>query len=328
MPPGLELLEDDIDDAPDIFIQMPRGILLLDYERQGLEPGTRAHVRSLTRVGSFEAPLHQGELAAMELGFSWGDLTRWSGLQAIGAIQKTQLNQLYYELPVLNSLGSLDCCAEAPPYGDLKRKANDTDSARPTKKLKSPDDDCTTDSQTVLQGAPYQLELLMLWLSQQSTSTQGFQRAGTKAFMAVASLLATRKYLVQHRCCHDMESILWCLVWYVTQGVAAWSEGSFYQVAGEKNNWIYTLTPHDLPEGIRPGSNPIWDLLPDTIYRYAGLQVEVLNLRTKPYSDKANMELINRGLPRPKQPSGEECKKKAKEEEIREEEDRLLAISA
>ncbi|RXW15793.1 hypothetical protein EST38_g10061 [Candolleomyces aberdarensis] len=143
---------------------------------------------------------------------------------------------------------------------------------------------------------------------QQSPTRQGFERTGTKPFMAVLLLLATPKDPVQRR------------------GVDEWREGSFKQVCGEKNNWISALDPNKLPENCRQGSELIWRPLTRLFHRWMERQRDVFRFRDEEYSDKGNMLLIDRVLPYPKRPSGEEwdwMDWAVKEEDIREE-DQLL----
>ncbi|RXW15796.1 hypothetical protein EST38_g10058 [Candolleomyces aberdarensis] len=165
---------------------------------------------------------------------------------------------------------------------------------------------------------------------QKYPTRQGFERTGTKAFMALVLLLADADERIQHRCSHDLESVIWCLVWYVTKGVAGWHEGSFNQVGLVKTGWVDHIKPAVLPARSRLGSEHLWRPLANLVDDWKGRQIQIFYKETLKYSDNANMELIDQKLPYPKRSLGEEqdwMVWRVKEEDIRTE-DRLLVETA
>ncbi|KAJ2934477.1 hypothetical protein H1R20_g2647, partial [Candolleomyces eurysporus] len=166
--------------------------------------------------------------------------------------------------------------------------------------------------------------IIMMTPSQKYPIRQGFERTGTKAFMALVLLLADADERIQHRCAHDLESVIWCLAWYVTQGEtgASWQEGSYNDVGFVKGGWIDNIRPKVLPACYREGTEQLWTPLAITVYNWKGRQIQVFTHETLQYSDKANVELIDSQLPCPKRPFSEEwdwIAFKVKEEDIREE---------
>ncbi|KAJ2935812.1 hypothetical protein H1R20_g1282, partial [Candolleomyces eurysporus] len=163
----------------------------------------------------------------------------------------------------------------------------------------------------------------------QSPTREKFERTGTKPFMALTLLLAAPEDLIQPRCSHDLESVIWCLAWYITQGVEAWHENSFALVGGAKTQWRKGAKLHIFPEGYRKGSEHLWAPLIKFLIQWEPLQ-EMVNINVTPYSDQANMKLIDELLPYPKRSSGEEWDWmvwKVTEEDIRDV-DRLLVTIA
>jgi hypothetical protein len=158
---------------------------------------------------------------------------------------------------------------------------------------------------------------------QSSPTKQGFERTGTKPFMAIELLRAKLGQVIQRRWAHDLESVIWCLVWYVIDGRPEidWRTGTYWQVGAAKGDWIkFEAIPEKLPKVYRPGTEHLWAPLANAAYDWHQRQDSVLRKRSA-YSDKANMEVIDGSLPCPKRPDGEEwdwMDFKVKEEEIRE----------
>lgn len=138
---------------------------------------------------------------------------------------------------------------------------------------------------------------------QESPAKRGFERTATKPFMALAFLLT--KHPIQRRCSHDLESVLWCLAWYVNLGVVSWREGTFEQVAGAKLGWVRGSSSNKVPQSIRGESAHLWKPTIKVLDKYMGLQREV-DENDEEYSDQANMRVIDKWLPYPKRPAAEE----------------------
>jgi hypothetical protein len=86
-----------------------------------------------------------------------------------------------------------------------------------------------------------------------------------------------------------------------------------------KRTWVAVVDPHELPEHYRAGTKHLWAPLTNAAFEWNILQDRV-NKRSSPYSDKANMEVIDRQFPCPKRPNGEEwdwMDFRVKEEDVR-----------
>ncbi|RXW18164.1 hypothetical protein EST38_g7691 [Candolleomyces aberdarensis] len=186
--------------------------------------------------------------------------------------------------------------------GDLKRKGDNADAGGPTKKPKFPNDICSAvNSQTKLQlMAPSPVAPLVTLGHQCSTSPE-LQRPGTPPFMALLLLLAKD---TQRRCSHDFESIIWCLAWYITQGLVDWRGRSLKQVGTAKDLWGRKAHPDWLPENHRPGSEDLWTPLLRISLEWEYIQ-RLVRLRMEEYSDEANIRLISKWLPDAKRPFDE-----------------------
>jgi hypothetical protein len=160
---------------------------------------------------------------------------------------------------------------------------------------------------------------------QASPTKQGFERTGTKPFMAILLLEVQLPRVIPRRCAHDLESVIWCLAWYVLRGIVDWQEGTYHQVGSVKRTWVVHADPHGLPEHYRAGTEHLWAPLANAAFEWNIRQDRVYK-GSSPYSDKANMELIDGYFPCPKRPEGEEwdwMDFKVKEEDMRKE-DRVI----
>ena len=152
---------------------------------------------------------------------------------------------------------------------------------------------------------------------------QGFERTGTKPFMALELLRASVGQVVQRRWAHDLESVIWCLVWYVIEGrpPGNWRLGTYQQVGAAKAEWIrYEAVAEKLPDYYRTGTEHLWAALADAVFDWH-LRQDLVARERLPYSDKANIEVIKGHFPCPKRPEGEEwdwMEFGVKQEDIRE----------
>jgi hypothetical protein len=156
---------------------------------------------------------------------------------------------------------------------------------------------------------------------QASPTKQGFERTGTKPFMAILLLEVKPGRVIQRRCAHDLESVIWCLAWYVLLGIIDWREGTYRQVGRMKREWVAHARHEGLPTEHRKGTEHLWTPLTKAALLWSHRQDLVLNGDLE-YSDKTNMELIDSWLPCSKRPDGEEwdwMDFEVKEEDIRKE---------
>jgi hypothetical protein len=65
-----------------------------------------------------------------------------------------------------------------------------------------------------------------------SPSKVGFERTGTKPFMAV-DLLIKNDGMIKRLYAHDLESMIWCMVWYL-EPQPNWTHGSMEEVGDRK----------------------------------------------------------------------------------------------
>ena len=163
---------------------------------------------------------------------------------------------------------------------------------------------------------------------QASPTKQGFERTGTKPFMAIPLLEAEEGEFIQRLWSHDLESVIWCLAWYVLLGTPSWREGTYSQVAASKRRWIaHSIRRRKgLPRSYRNGAEHLWGPLTNAAYKWQQLQDDV-QVGLARYSDKTNTELIHRFLPCPKRPDSEEwdwMDFKVKEEDMRKEDNALI----
>ncbi|KAJ2911936.1 hypothetical protein MD484_g8483, partial [Candolleomyces efflorescens] len=152
---------------------------------------------------------------------------------------------------------------------------------------------------------------------------QGFERTGTKPFMALELLQAEAGEVIQRPWAHDLESVIWCLVWYVIEGrpPGDWRLGTYHQVGDAKVKWIRReAVAEKLPDYYRTGTEHLWAALADAVYDWL-LRLDQVFRKRSSYSDKANLELIQGHFPCPKRPEGEEwdwMEFGVKQEDIRE----------
>jgi hypothetical protein len=143
--------------------------------------------------------------------------------------------------------------------------------------------------------------------------------------MAITLLEAEPGEVIQRQWNHDLESVIWCLVWYVLLGTPDWREGTYSQVGALKRTWVAHARRKGLRTEHRTGTEHLWTPLTKAAYKWNQRQDDVANGYSE-YSDKTNMELIHSFLPCPKRPDGEEwdwMDFKLKEEDIRKE-DRMF----
>jgi hypothetical protein len=114
-------------------------------------------------------------------------------------------------------------------------------------------------------------------------------------------------------------------LWYVLLGIVDWQEGTYRQVGRIKREWLGRAGPQELPEHYRAGTEHLWAPLANTAFEW-NIRQDRANKRASPYSDEADMELINGFFPCPnKRPEGEQWDwmdfkvKEEDEEDIRKE---------
>ncbi|KAJ2911931.1 hypothetical protein MD484_g8479, partial [Candolleomyces efflorescens] len=139
---------------------------------------------------------------------------------------------------------------------------------------------------------------------QASPTKQGFERTGTKPFMAIILLEVQPPRVIQRRCAHDLESVIWCLAWYVLLGVVDWHAGTYGQVGASKRRWV-AHSSEEIPERHREGTEHIWSQLTDLTFQWNFRQDSVMK-KPSLYSDKVNMELIDGFLPYTRRSNNEE----------------------
>ncbi|KAG2014989.1 other/FunK1 protein kinase [Coprinopsis cinerea AmutBmut pab1-1] len=95
-----------------------------------------------------------------------------------------------------------------------------------------------------------------------SPNKAGFERTGTKPFMAIDLLCSPTKGRVNRMWYHDFESFLWCLVWYCSDVLRRnWSTGSFSKLAREKYWWLSYAPKRDSDDGVPPQKLDLWRTL-------------------------------------------------------------------
>jgi hypothetical protein len=100
-------------------------------------------------------------------------------------------------------------------------------------------------------------------------SKNGSERTGTKPLMAV-ELLSGMRGSVLRTGYHDLESIVWCLVWYCKE-VEDWKYSDSAAVANSKISWAHNyghIPPKDAREDVADLWAPTW-----SIVRYATFMI-------------------------------------------------------
>ena len=137
-------------------------------------------------------------------------------------------------------------------------------------------------------------------------SKHDFDRIGTKPFMPV-ELLAGRRGSVLRKCYHDLESMVWCFVWYCKE-VEEWKYSECGVVANSKVSWAinhpYTV-PEDAREGVANLWGPTWSIVRQIAYSLS-------DPVTRP-THRALLDLINTHIPYSPRPDKKEWDSKWKE---------------
>ncbi|TFK20505.1 hypothetical protein FA15DRAFT_123242 [Coprinopsis marcescibilis] len=129
---------------------------------------------------------------------------------------------------------------------------------------------------------------------EKSPSKKGYERTGTKPFMAL-DLLYSSDGSVFRLYRHDLESILWCIAWYCKEE-KTWTEGSHDQVAKEKGFWLLKVNPARPPDGIRPGAEVFWRPVIKTFKTWINDMAPIDGKAD--HTDRELLEMIDQYLPR------------------------------
>ena len=89
-----------------------------------------------------------------------------------------------------------------------------------------------------------------------SPAKAGFERTGTKPFMAV-EILAVSTGSVKRLCRHDLESIIWVLVWMCLRD-ENWVTDPHHQVATYKAGYALWAKPQTVPDDIAEKDAVLW----------------------------------------------------------------------
>ncbi|KAH6903796.1 hypothetical protein BKA70DRAFT_1433096 [Coprinopsis sp. MPI-PUGE-AT-0042] len=114
------------------------------------------------------------------------------------------------------------------------------------------------------------------------------ERVGTRPFIAM-TMGYKAEQPIQRLFRHDLESVLWCMVWYC-QEQPKWLEGTYLEVCGQKNTWFYRMDSSTLPTGIRKGSEALWKPIVDATT--AWMTADYMSLQP-PQNDREWLEIIN-----------------------------------
>lgn len=127
-----------------------------------------------------------------------------------------------------------------------------------------------------------------------SPEQRGYQRTGTTAFMPLALLLKSDGS-VSRQYHHDLESILWCMAWYLDPKMD-WTNMKFRQVYTDKDEWIRTNAESEAPDGIREGAQGYWRQVTMAMAKWS--VTSVLPSR-RPTNAAGWIELVNAQFPSP-----------------------------
>ncbi|KAH6904283.1 hypothetical protein BKA70DRAFT_542602 [Coprinopsis sp. MPI-PUGE-AT-0042] len=79
---------------------------------------------------------------------------------------------------------------------------------------------------------------------------------GTLPFLAVDMAREPEKPL-QRLLFHDLEAVLWCMVWYC-QEQQKWRKGTFTDICAQKSLWTRHVDPLEPPSDIRKGTRRLY----------------------------------------------------------------------
>ncbi|KAH6904266.1 hypothetical protein BKA70DRAFT_1432476 [Coprinopsis sp. MPI-PUGE-AT-0042] len=115
----------------------------------------------------------------------------------------------------------------------------------------------------------------------------GFRRTGTKAFMALA-LLTKADGSIPRIYRHDLESILWCMLWYVSPQVE-WLEGRFSDVRRAKREWAQEVDS-DVAQNVRTEVKKLWEPVTTALYDWVQADGQA---KRNPRTDEQWMDIIS-----------------------------------
>ncbi|KAH6904259.1 hypothetical protein BKA70DRAFT_541793 [Coprinopsis sp. MPI-PUGE-AT-0042] len=127
-----------------------------------------------------------------------------------------------------------------------------------------------------------------------SPEQRGYQRTGTTAFMPLTLLLKSDGS-VSRQYHHDLESILWCMAWYLDPKLN-WTNMRFRQVYTDKDEWIRSNAESKPREGIREGAEGYWSQVTMTMATWSST---IMFPSRSPTTARGWVELVHAHFPSP-----------------------------
>jgi Fungal protein kinase len=117
----------------------------------------------------------------------------------------------------------------------------------------------------------------------------GHERTGLQPFMA-AALLLSYDGSIERLYRHDLESILWSMVWYL-QEQPNWARGYFYLTQSTRIHWVRAEVRRKVPVGLDGGAKLLWPKVVAAAYAFVHAPFDL--------TDRKYIELIDEAFPCP-----------------------------
>ncbi|KAH6904258.1 hypothetical protein BKA70DRAFT_1226910 [Coprinopsis sp. MPI-PUGE-AT-0042] len=121
-------------------------------------------------------------------------------------------------------------------------------------------------------------------------------RVGTRPFIAL-DLGRTPETRLERKYHHDLESLLWCMVWYC-QEQPEWTTGSFRDILGAKSAWMRLTDFSTVPSDIREGASGLWDPITKALLDWISIDFRFPG-NPEPKTDRGWTEVIHKQFPCP-----------------------------
>ena len=122
------------------------------------------------------------------------------------------------------------------------------------------------------------------------------ERVGTGPFIAM-DLARSPELRLQRLFHHDLESALWCMLWYCKEQ-PDWTRGSFTNIFAGKWSWLRSADPSVAPPGTRNGAAGLWEPIVNALRDWMFIDERVPGY-PEPTSDRGWIEVIDNRFPCP-----------------------------
>ena len=142
----------------------------------------------------------------------------------------------------------------------------------------------------------------------ESPSKAGFEKTGTKPFMAVDLLLRNDKN-PKRLYTHDLEAMIWCMLWFL-EPHPEWTHGSMEAVGRDKIATSFLLAPNDPSDwAIDNDAEDLWTAVIDILKVWITsrpVAVKMAEPAAQCLTNHDHLLLFNAHMPYPTRPEKEE----------------------